>query len=436
MSSKELKAAVAKQKYNNNKEAEQRRKFIYRIKQGNVPNLTSMSKYGLTLETINDLRKEVKLKPLNNTDIRGQLKKKMEMMITNEEDVLKSVIPDVYIFDQKKEEEPKPVNIIHMNENTKITLDIYIECLSHKVGKSSINLYRRLLNVLLKALKYKEGDSIVDYLKDYKKVQSTIEKLRQTTGKNAGELYSLGTKKLIYQAISTGLWKDTCPMFEKQMGAEAKKFYNFQTEKYNNEDKSNRRKKTETTKYKDWNDIVNIANNYINDTKSNLEDKAFVQVYVLLGGVPRTGTFLNLHVVKNKDEANDKNKNYYISNKKEKILLSNNHKTGVNDKKKGQVLEINLKQQKDQSIYKNLDKLAKTQDIIFNKQQTHASKMIKYIFGVTNTEMRHSNETYNNNTGDIDVITTGYKINAHSSATAHDFYTEKNTTTQVKKKKK
>jgi len=69
-----------------------------------------------------------------------------------------------------------------------------------------------------------------------------------------------------------------------------------------------------------------------------------------------------------------------------------------------------------------------------NKQQTDTSKMIKYIFGVTNTEMRHSNETYNNNTGDIDVITTGYKINAHSSATAHDFYTEKNTT--VKKKKK
>lgn len=434
MSSKESKAAVAKEKYNNNKEAEQRRKFIYRIKQGNVPNLTSMSKYGLTLEAINDLRKEVKLKPLNNTDIRGQLKKKMEMMITNEEDVLKSVIPNVHMFN-KKEEEPKPVNIIHMNENTKITLDIYIECLSHKVGKSSINLYRRLLNVLLKALKYKEGDSIVDYLKDYKKVQSTIEHLRQGTGKNSGELYALGTKKLIYQAISTGLWKDTCPMFEKQIGEEAKKFYNFQTDQYNNQDKSNRRKKTETTKYKDWNEIINIAKQYINDKKTTLENKAFVQVYALLGGVPRTGTFLKLHVVKNKNEANDKNKNYYITNRTEKILLSNNHKTGVNDKKKGQVLEINLKQ-KDQSVYKNLDELAKTQDIIFNKQQTHTSKMIKDIFGVTNTEMRHSNETYNSNTGDIDVITTGYQINAHSSATAHDFYTEKNTTTQVKKKKK
>ena len=430
MSSKESKAAAAKEKYNNNKEAEQRRKFIYRIKQGNVPNLTSMSKYGLTLETINDLRKEVKLKPLNNTDIRGQLKKKMEMMITNEEDVIKSVIPNVHMFNKKEEQE----EVKHMNEDTKITLDIYIECLSHKVGKSSINLYKRLLTILLKTLKYKDGDSIVDYLQNYKRVQSTIENLRQTTGKNVGELYSLGTKKLIYQSISTGLWKDTCPMFEKQMGAEAKKFYNFQTDKYNNEDKSNRRKKTETTKYKDWNDIINIANNYINDTKTKLEDKAFAQVYVLLGGVPRTGTFLKLHVVKNKDEANDKNKNYYISNKKEKILLSNNHKTGVNDKKKGQVLEINLKQQKDQSVYKNLDELAKTQDIIFNKQQTHTSKMIKDIFGVTNTEMRHSNETYNNNTGDIDVITTGYKINAHSSATAHDFYTEKNTT--VKKKKK
>ena len=163
MSSKESKAAAAKEKYNNNKEAEQRRKFLYRTKQGNVPNLTSMSKYGLTLETINDLRKEVKLKPLNNTDIRGQLKKKMEMMITNEEDVLKSVIPNVHMFNKKeeKEPEPEPVKIIHMNEDTKITLDIYIECLSHKVGKSSINLYKRLLTVLLKTLKYKDGESIV-----------------------------------------------------------------------------------------------------------------------------------------------------------------------------------------------------------------------------------------------------------------------------------
>jgi hypothetical protein len=98
MTTKESKAAIAKEKYNNNKEPEQRRKFIYRIKQGNVPNLTSMAKYGLTLETINDLRKEVKLKPLNNTDIRGQLKKKMEMMISNEEDVLKDVIPNVYTY--------------------------------------------------------------------------------------------------------------------------------------------------------------------------------------------------------------------------------------------------------------------------------------------------------------------------------------------------
>ncbi len=197
MSSKESKAAAAKEKYNNNKEAEQRRKFIYRIKQGNVPNLTSMSKYGLTLETINDLRKEVKLKPLNNTDIRGQLKKKMEMMITNEEDVIKSVIPNVHMFNKKEEQE----EVKHMNEDTKITLDIYIECLSHKVGKSSINLYKRLLTVLLKTLKYKDGDSIVPYLQKYKGVQSTIENLRQTTGKNAGELYSLGTKKLIYHLL-------------------------------------------------------------------------------------------------------------------------------------------------------------------------------------------------------------------------------------------
>ena len=62
-------------------------------------------------------------------------------------------------------------------------------------------------------MKYKDGDSIVNYLKDYQRVESTIENLWQTSVKNSGELYSLGTKKLIYQSSSTGLWKDTCQSY-------------------------------------------------------------------------------------------------------------------------------------------------------------------------------------------------------------------------------
>jgi hypothetical protein len=42
------------------------------------------------------------------------------------------------------------------------------------------------------------------------------------------------------------------------------------------------------------------------------------------------------------------------------------HKTGINNKKQGQPIIVSLKQYPD--IAKNMDELAKTKDIIFNKE--------------------------------------------------------------------
>jgi hypothetical protein len=62
------------------------------------------------------------------------------------------------------------------------------------------------LKVLLDALGYKKDESIVPYLKDYKNVEQVPENLE----KDDGEFYSTGSKKLTYQAVSTGLYKNTC----------------------------------------------------------------------------------------------------------------------------------------------------------------------------------------------------------------------------------
>ncbi len=144
----------------------------------------------------------------------------------------------------------------------------------------------------------------------------------------------------------------------------------------NQKDKEKRREKTQNAEYVDWEEMLEIADDYINDEDNTLENRTFVQVYTQLGGVPRTGTFLKLHVVKTEGGANDNNKNYYIKNTK--TLISNNHKTGVNNKKQGEPIIVSLKEYPD--IAKNMDELAKTKDIIFNKRQEHTSPFFNEVF--------------------------------------------------------
>lgn len=424
MSKKEFIAEKARAKYSTNKDSEQRRKFIFRIMNGNIPNLSSMTKYGYTLETINEVRKGKQLPPITNSDIRGLFKKKMEMAITSEDEVLKSVIPNVHMFKDKTTTK-EPVRVIDINDKSIITLDVYLECLSHKLSSKSIANYRRYLKIILKALNYKDGDSIVDYLKDYTNVSNVIDNLKQTRGKDKGNVYAQSTLKLFYQSISTGFYNNSCPPFEKQMGAEAKKFYSMKIDTMTFDDKNTRMDRTKNSKYKDWNDIVKITEEYNKNKKNSLENRTLTQIYTLLGGMPRTSSFLKLHVVDNINDTTNINKNYY--NTKDKIIISNTHKTGVNEKKRGKPIIVNLKLSKyDKEIHKNLDKLAETSDLLFNKQQSHMSTFFKKVYGVTVTHMRHSNETYNKASGNIDTIFDGLAINAHSYGTANNFYVGEN----------
>ena len=418
---KTLRAEKARVKYDENKDTEQRRKFIYRIRKGGKPTIASMKKYGITLEAINEIRKEAGREPIANDEVKGQLKEKMNLMVKDMDEVVKSVIPNVHVF-ERKVKEVKEVERKYIGNDEKITLSVYLECISHKIDTKSVKLYDRMLRRLLKELGYKKDDSIVPYIKDIDKVEKAIETMVILTGKNKGEKYSLGSKKLFYQAISTGLHKGACPPFEYQMGQRAKEYYNTKTDITNQQDKENRRDRTQNADYADWEEMLEVAQDYIDDEDNTLENRTFVQVYTGLGGVPRTGTFLKLHVVKKESEANDNNKNYYV--KDTKTIISNDHKTGVNNNKQGEPIIVSLKEYPE--IARNMDALAKNQTIIFNKRQEHTSPFFKQVFGVTNTELRHSQETWvHNQQDDLEAIRRASYINAHSISTARDFYTSK-----------
>jgi hypothetical protein len=429
---KTVRAEKAKAKYVENKENEQRRKFIYRIRKGGKPTIASMKKYGVTLEAINEIRKEAGYEPLSNDEVKGQLKEKMNLMVKNMDEVVKSVIPNVHVF-ERKVKEVKEVQRTYIDNEAKITLPVYIECISHKIDEKSVELYERMLTRLLKELKYKKKDSIVPYLKDVNKVENAIENMVIEKGAKKGQLYKLGSRKLFYQAISTGLHKGSCPPFEYQMGQAATDFYKIKTDLVNQTDVEERREKTKNAEYVDWEEMLEIADDYINDEDNTLENRTFVQVYTQLGGVPRTGTFLKLHVVQTEGGANDNNKNFYIKNTK--TIISNKHKTGINNKKQGQPIIVSLKQYPD--IAKNMDELAKTKDIIFNKRQEHTSSFFNEVFGTNNTELRHSHETWvHDQQDDLELIKRASYINAHSIATARDFYTSKKKQLEEKEKEK
>ena len=253
---KQIRAEKAKAKYKGDPLIEQRRKFLYRIRTDTIPTITSMKKFGFTLEAVNVVRKEAKLAPLAYNEIKGYHKEQMNLMITDTDQVLKSVIPNVHVFENTKKSvnNNKPVKQINIDLNANITLDIYLQCLRNKpVASSTVDLYEGRLKVLLKALGYKKkNESIVTYLKDYENVEKVINSMT----KKKGEKYSQSTIRSTYQAISTGLHKQGCPAFYQQMGPDAVNFYTQKTNQYTQDGLEIRREKPKTAVYPVWSDMV------------------------------------------------------------------------------------------------------------------------------------------------------------------------------------
>lgn len=387
-------------------EKEKLRKFIFRIKNGGIPTLKSMEQFNINLKKINEIRNEAQLEPLGKQDIKGKFNNDIVEQLTKQEEEQDNI---------KKHGRPKSKTIF--------TIDKYIEELGKiKISPASQETYERMITILLNELGYTSGN-IVPYLnKNFKHIQETINNIEQK--RNPGELYSLGSKKIFYQAVSSGLYKNILPEFEKQMGKRATKWWNQEAAIITSDDRQAQRDKTINNEpiNKDFKTYDKKSINFINDSKNNIEDRTFIQVYTQLGGIPRTNTFLNIHVVKNKNEANDLNKNYYITSTK--TLISNNHKTGLNDGKEGgQAIEINLN--KHPQILKNINLLSKQKNILFNMSQNSASILFKNILDITNRDLRKLYTTYVYNLPDEKskkLIGKEKKIQAHSIDTAKTIY--------------
>ena len=99
---KEIRAEKAKAKYQANPKTEQLRKFLFRVNKGVVPTFLSMQKYGFTLDAVNKIRDDAGLDPIENNSIKGYRREQMKLMITDIDEVLKSVIPKVHVYESKK----------------------------------------------------------------------------------------------------------------------------------------------------------------------------------------------------------------------------------------------------------------------------------------------------------------------------------------------
>ena len=432
---KEIRAAKAKAKYQADPKTEQLRKFLFRVSKGVTPTLLSMKKYGYTLDAVNLIRDEAGFDPIENHSLKGYKREQMNLMITDTNEVLKSVIPNVHVFESMKKSanSDKPVTVQHMDLNSTVTFDFYLDCLRNKpdVSESSVKTYGSRLRPLLKKLGWKkQNESIVPYLKDFDHVKEVIETMKNSKKGQTDNLIKQSTMKSTFQAISTGLYKNGCPAFTHQMGAENVQKYSSETSDYTQDNIEDRFDKVQIKDYVEWEEILKVASKYINDPQTSLSDKVFMQIYTGFDAAPRTGTFLRMHVVDTMADTKDLTKNYYV--KDTQTMIANVHKTGV-AKKNGATIVQSLA--KYPAIAKNIKQLAKEQDILFNKTPNAAGTIFKELFGedkdgaaITNTYLRHSVTNWRIRMDDPKITEQSLRIMAHSDKTARTSYAKRKRT--------
>jgi hypothetical protein len=432
---KEIRAAKAKVKYQADPKTEQLRKFLFRVSKGVTPTLLSMKKYGYTLDAVNLIRDEAGFDPIENHSLKGYKREQMNLMITDTNEVLKSVIPNVHVFESMKKSanSDKPVTVQHMDLNSTITLDFYLDCLRNKtdVSESTVKSYASRLRVLLRKLGWKkQNESIVPYLKDFDHVKGVIETMKNSKKGQTHNLIKQSTMKSTFQSISTGLYKNGCPAFAHQMGPDAIQKYTTETSDYTTDNLEDRIDKVQNKDYVRWEEILKVASKYINDPKTSLSDKVYMQIHTGLGAAPRTGTFLKMHVVDTIADTEDLTKNYYV--KDTQTMIANVHKTGV-AKKNGATIVQSLA--KYPAIAKNIKQLAEEKDILFNYEYNRASPKFKKLFGkdkdkdsINNQYLRHSNTHWRIRMNDPVITAQALRINAHTDKTARSVYAKRKRT--------
>ena len=414
---KSMRARKARKKYNENKAAEQKRKFLERIRKGTIPNVSSMKEHGITLGVLNKIREDSGFDPIPSADIRGASRVRDKIISEfTAQDVESSLVQDVTVFTRPSD--PNIRTVSHTDLDTHLTIDAYMDCIGHKLGSLPQKSYKRRLTKMMTLAGYKEGESIVPYLADTENMTDIINRrLKQGNGKP----YASTSLLMFWQVISTGFLKNACPAYSHQMkkaNRKAEDYYTTKQQILSFETKELRETRAQTTQYKDWNDLLQKVKRYAANKSNPRWKRAIMQIYYLQGGVPRTGTFLRLHVVDHKSKATDRAKNYVIVSKDTVRLVSNTHKTGVNEKKLGKPIKITLTG----DAAANVRELTKSDSVLFDEHGTNISKLFKEVTGVTNTHGRHSQETWVQNYGTEEEITTAIKLNGHSLAMARKFY--------------
>jgi hypothetical protein len=243
-------------------------------------------------------------------------------------------------------------------------------------------------------------------------------------------LIKQSTMKSTFQSISTGLYKNGCPAFTHQMGPENVQKYTTETSDYTQDNLEDRVDKVQDKDYVQWEEILKVASEYINNPQTSLSNKVFMQIYTGFDAAPRTGTFLRMHVVDTIADTKDLTKNYYV--KDTQTMISNVHKTGLKAKNGAAIVQSLTKYP---AIAKNIKKLAEEQDILFNKTPNAAGTIFKELFGedkdgaaITNTYLRHSVTNWRIRMDDPKITEQSLRIMAHSDKTARTSYAKRKRT--------
>jgi hypothetical protein len=243
-------------------------------------------------------------------------------------------------------------------------------------------------------------------------------------------LLKQSSMKSTFQSISTGLYKNGCPAFAHQMGPDAVQKYTAETSDYTQDNLEDRIDKVQKKDYVRWEEILKVASKYINNPKTSLSDKVYMQIHTGLGAAPRTGTFLKMHVVNTIADANDIKKNYYV--KDTQTIISNVHKTGLKAKNGAAIVQSLAKYP---AIAKNIKQLAEEKDILFDKTPNAAGTVFKELFGedkdgdaIPNTYLRHSVTNWRIRMNDPKITEQSLRIMAHSDKTARTTYAKRKRT--------
>ena len=430
---KTARATRARESYHKDLDESHLYAFIKRVRASEKyrPRVKSMERFGLTIEAINDIRKERGWPPLERKDILGQaaavgrMVRSLTKRVTADK-VASSVVGEVHVV------EPPPIVVkksTHNDLKEVVDIPMYLSCIRYKLtNENRVRNIENYMRAVLKKLGYSGEGSIVPTInKDPKGLIDVVQSIKPsevTTRKAGADTYSPSTRLQILGAFSTGAHKDACPAYAQQLSKRARELITTTFDIWNAKDKETRETRKDAAEYPDWKgEIMPTVDAFLkSDAPSN--QKALVGVYFKFGGMPRIATMTNMHYVRSLKQATDRDKNYVVAWGSKTILVSHDHKTGVSSGRTGSAILIDLSKHKSISGWVR-ESLAAVPEGKILWPRVSTTQLLNRLFkklGGTNTTLRHSHETWLQNNGSVREIARGIYINAHTLATARRFY--------------